>query len=102
MAWNKIEIIKNKAIISFAIEANGFGAILYFEAKDSPKGFSSFLSIIKSNSFHSLSYYSATSLVLKQTMTSINETQLYMSPPEGMISILSTNYTFSVSGNEIE
>jgi formylglycine-generating enzyme required for sulfatase activity len=35
-------------------------------------------------------------------MTSINETQLYMSPPEGMISILSTNYTFSVSGNEIE
>jgi hypothetical protein len=57
---------------------------------------------MKENSSHSLSYYSASNLVLKQTMTKINATKLYKSPPKGMISIPSANYTFSVTGNEIE
>lgn len=96
------EIIDNKAMISFPIEANGFGAILYFKPEDSPKEFSPFLSTMKEYSSHSLSYYSASNLVLKKTMTKINATKLYKSPPEDMISILSANYTFSVTGNEIE
>jgi gamma-glutamyl hercynylcysteine S-oxide synthase len=103
--WHGVElkpsVHRDHAVLSFEIEANGFGAVLAIneERADEVK---SILSEMHELNKTRLDSYSNQWTVLKQTMVSIAPTKPAHSAPDGMISIPGGEFIFKVSGVEIE
>uniref|UniRef100_A0A6B2KXM6 Sulfatase-modifying factor enzyme-like domain-containing protein n=1 Tax=Arcella intermedia TaxID=1963864 RepID=A0A6B2KXM6_9EUKA len=87
-------------ILSFFLEANGFGAVVAFTSPPS-SDFFNFLKMMNQYSTHPLAWYSNQWVYLPQQMVPNPPTPPFPSAP-GMIQIPSANFIFSVQGSEIE
>ena len=88
------------AVLSFDMEANGFGAVL--AATAAPAGLGSFLQEMKALTAKRLSEYSHQWKVLPQKMVEIAGTARAAGAPEGMVAIPAGPYEFQTSGIMIE
>ena len=91
----------NRAALSFAIEAHGFGAILATRSAPSEK-MQSLMTTMKSMTATPLATYSSEWKVLPQTLVAISATKRTATAPEGMIKIPAADFNFKVNGIEIE
>jgi formylglycine-generating enzyme required for sulfatase activity len=91
----------NRAALSFAIEAHGFGAILATRSTPSEK-MQSLMTTMKSMTATPLATYSSEWKVLPQTLVAISATKRTATAPEGMIKIPAADFNFKVNGIEIE
>ena len=98
--WHGVELKGPE--LSFALEANGFGAIL--EQPEAPDaGLSAFLSTMRQSSARPLASYSDQWNFLPQQMVPIEPSAAAQETPEGMVKIpANAAYEFAVSGVEIE
>ena len=87
------------AVFRFAVGAHGYGALL---ATSRPDEFKAFAAQIETAFRRPLSEFSNLWHPLPQQQTAIQATQKPPSAPEGMILIPAANFTFNVSGVEIE
>jgi iron(II)-dependent oxidoreductase len=94
--WHGVELKPESGVLSFAIEANGYGAILETDAPGVPAGMQAGLNEPRLDSF------STQRNILQQTITPIPATATAPNPPSGMIRIPAANFSFEVSGIEIE
>ncbi len=88
------------AVLSFATEAHGYGAILATNTLDSKT--QQFLEKMKVMTAKSLSSFSHEWRKTLQTVVEIAPTKAAASAPEGMIRIDGSDYLFTVQGIEIE
>jgi len=102
--WHGVElkpaIAGDSLILSFDIEANGFGSILATQSQDAD--LDTLLRQMKQLNSIRLDSFSKNWVVLPQTMTEIPQTKRPKSAPEGMVQIPSSEFEFSVDGVEIE
>ena len=91
----------NRAALSFAIEAHGFGAILATRSAPSEK-MQSLMTTMKSMTATPLATYSSEWKVLPQTLVAISAIKRTATTPEGMIKIPAADFNFKVNGIEIE
>jgi formylglycine-generating enzyme required for sulfatase activity len=89
------------ATLSFPIEAHGFGAILATHSAPSEQ-MQTLMATMKSMTATPLATYSSEWKVLPQTIVAISATKPAAATPEGMIKIPTADFTFKVSGIEIE
>ncbi len=95
------KITGDKIILSFEIEANGFGAL--FASNTLPDStISNLMSKMKTMTDTPLSYYSDEWKVLPQQIVEILPTKIPSDSLKGMIKIPGGDYLFKVSGIEIE
>jgi len=91
----------DKSVLSFSVEAHGYGAIL--ASKDEPdSGTRQLMAKMKTVSAQPLSSYSHEWQALPQKLVEIEKTQAAASAPAGMIRIAAADYLFKVQGIEIE
>jgi formylglycine-generating enzyme required for sulfatase activity len=90
--WHGFELKPDNGVLSFAIEANGYGAVL---ETDLPAEVSNF-------NEPRLDSLSAQRNIPQQTITPIAATATAANPPSGTIRIPAASFTFEVSGIEIE
>jgi formylglycine-generating enzyme required for sulfatase activity len=90
------------AFLAFPIEGSGYAAILATTRADRPDDFMEFLSTMNRMTAKPLSDYSATNIVLNQTVDPNPSTKPYSEAPVGMIKIPGGQYQFAVGGTEIE
>ncbi len=91
----------NIAILSFALEPNGFGAIL--AAKGEPDaGLQKLMATMKALSRMPLASYSSQWKPLPQTLVPIEPSKTAANAPLGMVRIPGGDYVFKVEGIEIE
>jgi formylglycine-generating enzyme required for sulfatase activity len=102
--WHGTEIIPkvegNQAALSFAMEADGYGAILKTagpEAKDSE-----LMAAMKALSEKPLNSFPSDWKTLPQSLVEIPPTTPAAAAPEGMVRIPESNFNFRVNGIEIE
>ena len=89
------------AVLSFKMEAHGFGAILATkEAPDSKM--ESLMARMKDMTARPLASYSDAWKTLPQELVAIEPTRPAAAAPEGMVAIPGGDYTFKVQGIEIE
>ncbi|MGW3955610.1 SUMF1/EgtB/PvdO family nonheme iron enzyme [Streptomyces sp. NPDC004752] len=104
--WNgrelKPEISGGRAVLSFPIEAKGFGAVLASTSAQLPGDFGDFLRSMHRHARRPLSDLSAANTFLPQTMTKIKSTARARKAPPGMVYIPGANYRFAVRGAELE
>jgi len=102
--WHGVELTPamrdGQAVLSFTMEANGFGAIL--ATKSPSPGLSAFLREMKTLNSVRLDSFSDQWTVLPQTMTEVKPTKPYTTAPQGMVKIPSGRFDFKVEGIEIE
>lgn len=96
----KPEVRGDRAVLSFAIESNGFGAIL--ATKSPVADLPTFLKEMKALNSVRLDSFSDQWTVLRQTMTEIAPTKPYSVAPPNMIKIPASQFDFKVEGIEIE
>lgn len=105
-AWNgevlQPRIDGGQAVLTFAIEPRGFGAVLALDAGSDETGLDAFLAAMRERSRVSLQSLSNTWRALPQTLVEIEPTQRVASPPEGMVAIPAGDFDFVVGGVEIE
>jgi formylglycine-generating enzyme required for sulfatase activity len=88
-------------VLSFSIEAHGFGAVLATPGEpDAPT--QKLMATMKAMTARPLSSYSAEWKTLPQQMVDIPATKPAASAPDGMIRISASDYVFKVHGIEIE
>jgi formylglycine-generating enzyme required for sulfatase activity len=90
-----------KAVLSFPIEAHGFGAILATPGEPGPK-IQKLMATMKRMTARSLSSYSNEWKALPQQILPIAPTKPAATAPPGMIRIPGGDYLFQVTGTEIE
>jgi formylglycine-generating enzyme required for sulfatase activity len=90
-----------KAVLSFSIEAKGYGAILATNAPPE-QGIMALMSKMKSLTATALSSYSHEWKVLPQQIVPIQATKAASVPPAGMVKVPEADFLFKVSGIEIE
>jgi formylglycine-generating enzyme required for sulfatase activity len=91
----------NAVVLSFPLEAHGFGAIL--ETQDQPdSGMRDLMLRMKSMSGRSLASYSKEWKPLPQRLVPIEPTKARAAIPQGMVKIAGGDYVFKVEGIEIE
>jgi formylglycine-generating enzyme required for sulfatase activity len=90
-----------RAVLAFAIEAKGYGAVLATNTAPDQK-LVSLMSTMKSLTATPLSTYSHEWKVLPQQIVPIQATKAATTIPVGMIKIPEADFTFRVSGIEIE
>jgi gamma-glutamyl hercynylcysteine S-oxide synthase len=91
----------NTAVLSFALEAHGFGAIL--EAQGQPDSeIQNLVARMKSMTASPLSGYSKEWKTLPQQLIPIERTKTPGTVPSGMVKIPGGDYVFKVQGIEIE
>ena len=90
-----------KATLSFAVEAHGFGAILATHSVPGDR-MQALMAKMKSMTATPLATYSSEWKVLPQTLVAINSTKFASGVPDGMLKIPAADFTFKVSGIEIE
>ena len=102
--WHGAELqprIENdRAVLSFDIEENGFGALLVAQSLD--KKTEALIQEMKQMNSVRLDSFSTSWTVLQQTMTEIHRTAAKATAPEGMVKIPASTFNFNVSGIEIE
>jgi formylglycine-generating enzyme required for sulfatase activity len=102
--WNgeelKPDLRDGRAVLSFPMEAHGYGAVL--ATASSVPGLESFLSEMKALAGTPLASYSRDRRVLPQQLAAIAPTQKPSAAPAGMIRIPAAAFRFRVSGIEIE
>lgn len=103
--WNGVELHPEREgghdVLNFAIEANGFGAILATASAPSPE-LTSLLQTAHKLAEKPLSSYSHEWTTLPQQLVAIANTKLAKSAPAGMQNIPATDFLFRVNGIEIE
>ena len=90
-----------KSVLSFAIEANGYGAVLGTTAEPDAK-IKSLMAEMKQMTTKPLGSFSSERTILKQEMAAIGATTAMGSTPAGMVAIPEGDFDFKVSGIEIE
>ena len=104
--WHGVELtpaIKNdSAILSFAIEGNGYGALLSIAANSVNDDLRQFLSEMNQLGRVRLDSFSKERGFLKQTVVEIRPTKSAASAPAGMLKVAGAAYNFEVAGIEIE
>jgi formylglycine-generating enzyme required for sulfatase activity len=98
----KPEIAGERALLSFDIEAKGYGAILAIESPDEMAALRPLLQQMARWSEKPLAAYPNEWRPLPQQMVPARPTALAKSAPESMIRIPGATYSFRVSGIEIE
>ena len=96
----KPELNGDRATLSFAMDANGFGAVLATASPDAL--LQTLLRDMKQLNSVRLDSFSREWSVLPQKMTEIRATKAAGSAPDGMVKIPATNFRFAVEGVEIE
>lgn len=91
----------NNAVLSFAMEAHGYGAVLELDGA-SDDGIQQLMSKMKQLTAKTLASFSNEWKVLPQRLVAIEPTQKVSSAPPGMIRISGGDYHFKVEGIEIE
>ena len=91
----------NKDVLSFPIEAHGFGAVLATTSEPNPE-VTKLLAEMKHLTIRPLSSYNNTWSTLPQKLVAIDSTKAASSAPAGMISIPSADFVFRVEGVEVE
>jgi formylglycine-generating enzyme required for sulfatase activity len=91
----------DNAILSFVLEAHGFGAVAALPGAPSPE-LQALLERMRGITGSPLSSYSSEWKPLPQHLTDIPPTKATASPPAGMIRIPGGEYVFKVQGIEIE
>ena len=92
----------NRAILSFNIEASGYGAVLTVESGSAPEDLQTFLSQMHELNEIRLDSFSNQWKVLPQALIPIPPTKPADTAPAGMVLIPGGTFTFKVSGVEIE
>jgi formylglycine-generating enzyme required for sulfatase activity len=104
--WHGVEltpaIANNTAILSFAIEANGYGALLSIDAASVNDDLRTFLSEMNRLGQVRIDSFTKDRRFLKQTVAGIPPTRSAPGAPAGMLKIPAATYDFEVSGIEIE
>ena len=90
-----------EAVLSFPIEAHGFGAIMAVHGSPDAK-IDELMSRMKTMTATPLSSYSHEWAPLTQQLVEIQKTKAVANPPEGMVKIPGRDYVFKVQGIEIE
>src|SRR5207247_8928428 len=90
-----------KSVLSFAIESNGFGAVLATNSERDAK-MQKLMSAMKQMTVKPLASFSSQHEVLKQKIVPIAATTTGSSAPASMIQIHEGDFLFRVSGVEIE
>ena len=90
-----------RTVLTFPIEAKGYGAVLATNTEPDQK-IVSLMSTMKNLTTASLSTYSHEWTVLPQQIVPIQATKAATTTPAGMIKIPEADFTFRVSGIEIE
>ncbi|WP_250901837.1 MULTISPECIES: SUMF1/EgtB/PvdO family nonheme iron enzyme [unclassified Dyella] len=105
-AWHGValepRIEHGRAVLSFALEARGFGAVLALAPGASIDGLDAFLARMRGLAATPLSAYSAQWQPLPQQLRPIAATAPAAAAPEGMIAIPGGDFDFAVGGIEIE
>jgi len=99
--WNGVEL-KDKATLDFAMDGNGYGAILAVNADKEPETLAAFLVKRREMTQKALSSYSHEWHFLPQHMVETGTTVRAKSTGEGMARIPGGEFDFSVRGIEIE
>ncbi|MGH9582232.1 MAG: formylglycine-generating enzyme family protein [Bryobacteraceae bacterium] len=89
------------AVLSFPLEAHGFGAVLETRGEPSP-AIQKLMAAMKTMAARPLSSYSNEWKPLPQKIVPIEPTKPASSAPEGMVKVAGGGYDFRVDGNEIE
>jgi iron(II)-dependent oxidoreductase len=97
----KPELNGNKAVLSFPLEAHGFGAILAAHGEPAPD-IQKLMSGMRSITAAPLSTYSNEWKTLPQQIVEVEPTKPAASAPEGMVRVGGGDYVFKVEGVEIE
>jgi gamma-glutamyl hercynylcysteine S-oxide synthase len=91
----------NQAVLSFALEAHGFGMVLTAPGEPS-SAVQKLMSTMKEMTKAPLASFSHEWKILPQQMVEIAATQPATSTPEGMVKIPGGDYVFRVDGIEVE
>jgi iron(II)-dependent oxidoreductase len=102
--WHGVELkpttVDGRSRLSFALEANGFGAVV--AVRSAEEGLQSLMREMKQLNAVRLHSFSKQWTVLPQTTIDIHATKKAASLPEGMVKIPATQFNFAVDGIEIE
>ncbi|QQQ01158.1 SUMF1/EgtB/PvdO family nonheme iron enzyme [Lysobacter enzymogenes] len=104
--WNGVELAPRldgeRAVLEFALEGRGFGALLALPDGAAHAGLDAFLATMRALSAKPLRECSAQWTSLKQTLVEIAPTAPAASAPHGMVEIPAGEFDFVVGGVEIE
>ena len=104
--WHGVElqprVVKDSAVLRFAIEGNGFAAVLAVEPGASVPELDAALRQAREWSAHPLAGYAHEWHVLPQRIVEIAATGSPSRAPEGMVEVPAGEFDFQVSGVEIE
>ncbi|MGZ5200671.1 MAG: formylglycine-generating enzyme family protein [Telluria sp.] len=90
------------AILSFAMEKRGFGAVIALDAGVQVDGFDAFLARMRGHAAKPLQSLSGAWKPLAQQLVAIAPTAPAKTAPEGMVAIPAGPFTFEVTGIEVE
>ncbi|MES2393125.1 MAG: SUMF1/EgtB/PvdO family nonheme iron enzyme, partial [Acidobacteriota bacterium] len=96
----KPEVKGGRALLTFDMEANGFGAVVATTTLDA--GLEELIGKMKALNAVRLDSFSKTWTVLPQKMTEVSKTKVAKEAPEGMMKVPATRFNFAVDGIEIE
>jgi len=91
----------SRAVLSFSLEARGYGALLATPGEPNPQ-MAALMDTMKTMTAAPLASFSAEWKTLPQQLVEIAPTQPPATPPEGMVKIPGAAYVFKVQGIEIE
>ncbi|KAF1685852.1 sulfatase-modifying factor protein [Pseudoxanthomonas broegbernensis] len=91
-----------RAVLSFALERRGLGAVLAVDVGVQAPGLDAFLDTVRRQAGVPLSAHSATWKPLPQSMVEVAPTPPSAQPPQGMVAIPAGEFDFAVGGIEIE
>ena len=104
--WHGVELTPaprgNTAILSFAMEGSGYGAVLSVDATSVNPELTTLLAAMSTLGRTRLDSFSKERNVLQQTLTAIAPTKPAAVSPPGMVPIPAAAFPFEVSGIEIE
>ena len=104
--WQGVELSpKNQngaLVLSFPIEASGYGAVLAVGSSAVDTRLQSFLTDMAKLAGKRLDSFSKERNILQQTITPIAATKASAGPPPGMVNVPAATFTFEVAGIEIE
>lgn len=102
--WHGVElkpVVENgHAVLDFALEANGFGAVVAMASPDA--ALQGLLREMKQLNAVRLDSFSNAWTVLPQKMTEVHGTKIAKDTPADMVKVAATRYNFEVDGIEIE
>ncbi|HZV23054.1 MAG TPA: SUMF1/EgtB/PvdO family nonheme iron enzyme, partial [Luteimonas sp.] len=105
-AWNGVELSPrvdgDRAVLAFALEPRGFGAVFALDAGATQEGLDDFLAAMRERARVPLQSLSKDWRSLPQALVEIAATKPLATAPEGMVAIPAGEFDFVVGGVEIE